>query len=85
MAGTLYTDEYRTLIRALIKARSERGLSQAAVATRLGRLPSFVAKVELFERRLDVVEFLIWASVFADDPVEFLRNSLPQLPSQIPR
>ncbi len=42
----------------LRKSREDAGLSQRAVAARLGVSPSWVAKVELGERRLDVVEFV---------------------------
>ena len=85
MAGTLHTEEYRLLIRALIDARIEAGLSQAAMAAQLGRTPSFVAKVELCERRLDVIEFFVWVSVLTDDPLGFTRAHLPRLPPQIPK
>nr|WP_206615447.1 helix-turn-helix transcriptional regulator [Solirhodobacter olei] len=43
---------------ALRSARQGAGLTQQQVADRLGRPQSFVAKVEGYERRLDVVEFL---------------------------
>jgi len=42
----------------LVKARKQAGLTQATVAARLGRPQSFVAKYEVGERRLDVIEFL---------------------------
>ena len=53
MAGSLHSIEYKILIDALVTARNERGMTQATLATALGRPPSFVAKVELRERRLD--------------------------------
>jgi transcriptional regulator with XRE-family HTH domain len=43
---------------AIIEARKKAGLTQAALAARLGRPQSFVSKYEGGERRLDVVEFL---------------------------
>lgn len=84
MAGTLHTDEYRTVIRALAEARRELGLSQAALARRIGRPPSFVAKVELCERRLDIVEFSVIASALSCDPASFLKKHLPKIPAEIP-
>lgn len=84
MAGTLHTEEYRALIRALTAARVERGTSQAALAEILGRPPSFVAKVELCERRLDIIEFLVWASAVSNEPLEFLRLHVGALSTRIP-
>lgn len=49
---------YRGMIEALIKARKGRGLSQQALATRLGQPQQFVSRYELGERRLDFVEFV---------------------------
>jgi transcriptional regulator with XRE-family HTH domain len=51
-------DRYRALIALLRSARQDAGLSQAALAQRLGRRQQFVSKYEGGERRLDVVEFV---------------------------
>ena len=55
-------------------------LSQAKLATILSKPPSFVAKYELCERRLDLVEALVILkalSVDADTFVKHLQESLP--------
>ncbi|UWP88435.1 helix-turn-helix domain-containing protein [Aliiroseovarius crassostreae] len=85
MAGTLHTKEYKKLIDALVAARAERGLSQVELAKALKRPPSFVAKVELCERRLDVLEFCAWAHALSINPLDHLRRhaSLPLV--EIPR
>jgi transcriptional regulator with XRE-family HTH domain len=44
------------LLNALRGARNEVGLTQAELATRLGRPQSFVSKYESGERRLDLIE-----------------------------
>jgi len=59
VAGTVQTQAYRDMIAALVAARQGAGLSQAALAVRLGKPASFVGKYELGERRLDVVELLV--------------------------
>ena len=46
------------LQRILIERRAAAGLSQAALAERIGRPQSFIAKIEGGERRLDVPELL---------------------------
>lgn len=85
MAGTLHSSEYRQLVRAMVDARVSMGISQASMAISLGRPPSFVAKVELCERRLDVIEFVVWISVLNVDPSDFVKTHLSNLPKQIPQ
>ena len=57
---TLRSPQQIALIEELRRVRKESGLTQAALAARLGVAQSFVAKVEGQERRLDVVEFVRW-------------------------
>ena len=49
---------YQKIIQALVSARKNEELSQADLADRLDRLQSFVAKYELFKRRLDIAELV---------------------------
>ena len=42
----------------LVAARKKLGLSQAALAERLGHHQQFVSRYETYQRRLDVVEFV---------------------------
>lgn len=51
-------ERYRSLIAQLAARRKELGLSQQALAERLGLHKQFVSRVELGERRLDVIEFV---------------------------
>lgn len=55
---SIYTDQYRKLLKNLTEARKEAGFTQAQLAKKLGKPQSFVAKYELGERRLDVVELM---------------------------
>ncbi len=57
-------------MRLLRDARAEARLSQRDVAKRLRVSPSWVAKVELGERRLDVVELVRLARVLGKDPAK---------------
>ena len=50
--------DYRAAIQAIKAARIERGLSQREVAKRIGKPVSFVNKIELIERRIDIIEFI---------------------------
>lgn len=84
MAGTQHTKEYRNVTKALVGVRSQRGVSQKDLADRLGKPPSYVAKVELCERRLDIIEFFIWLRALDVDPDAFIREHLADLPRRIP-
>ncbi len=65
------------MLKQLIAARKNKGLTQLQVAQALGRPQSFVAKYEGGERRLDVIEFLELAEILEVDPCQLL--------AQVPR
>jgi transcriptional regulator with XRE-family HTH domain len=73
MAKAKFSPEYRRLCELLVQARESARLRQADVAKRLGKPQSYVSKVEIGERRLDVVEFLEFARAIDADPVRLLR------------
>jgi len=52
------TPEYKAIIEKLVAARKAKGLSQAAVAEALGKHQSYIAKIEIGERRLDIIELM---------------------------
>ncbi len=58
----------------LRSAREKAGLSQRALAELLDVHHSWVAKVEIGERRLDVVEFIGLARAIGVDPVRLFRK-----------
>ena len=70
MARTLHTERHRRLREILVAKRKEAGLTQTVLANRLGKPPSYVAKYELGERRLDVLEYLDIAKAIGFDPRE---------------
>lgn len=84
MAGAQHTSQYRALIRALVELRAQESLSQTDLAVRLGRNRSYIAKVELCERRLDIVEFCVWLNALNVDPPEFIRIHCSDLPARMP-
>jgi transcriptional regulator with XRE-family HTH domain len=57
---------FRERLRAF---RREAGLTQRELAERLEREPSFIARLELGERRLDVIEFYWLCTACGLDPV----------------
>lgn len=58
MPKSIRTPANQSLLDILIETRRKAGLTQLALAKRIGRPQSFVAKYENGERRLDVVEFV---------------------------
>jgi transcriptional regulator with XRE-family HTH domain len=74
LAKTLYTERHRKLRELLIAERKAAGLTQTVLAERLGKPPSYVAKYELGERRLDVLEYLDIAAAIGFDPCEVTRS-----------
>lgn len=70
-----FNDErYRAVIAQLVDRRKEAGLSQEALADRLGLHKQFVSRVELGERRLDFVEFADFASALGLTPAELIAS-----------
>jgi len=59
---------YRKVIEHLKLRRLELGLSQQALAERLGLHKQFVSRVELGERRLDFIELVDIARALEIDP-----------------
>ncbi len=74
MPRDLRTSRYTRLRSLILDARKGAGLSQAAVAEKLGRPQSYVADIERNERRIDVIEFLALAEAIGFDPVKALQR-----------
>ena len=65
---------YKRFQELLIEARKNAGLSQEAVAERIGQPQSVVSKIESGVRRLDVVEFMTVMEAMDVDPVDLIRK-----------
>lgn len=74
---------YRAAIDAVIKARTFSGVSQRELARRLGKHPSFVNKIELMERRLDIVEFVAIARALKIEPAVLFSQMEAVLPLEL--
>lgn len=74
MAKTLGTERHKALIALLIEKREAAGLTQIALAKKLGEYQSFVARLESGQRRVDVVEFLLLSEILGFDPYKALRT-----------
>jgi len=80
MAKAKFSPAYDTLRSALVKAREAAGLRQQDVAKRLKRPQSYVSKVELGERRIDVIEYIEFTRAIGIDAVRILRQVIKHIP-----
>jgi transcriptional regulator with XRE-family HTH domain len=74
MQKSLRSAEYARLIEVLVAVRHRSGIRQQALAKKLGRPQSFIAKYEGGERRIDVVEFIAIARALGADPIKLFRD-----------
>ena len=72
MTKTIRSEGHVALCRALIEARKAVGLTQAQLASKLRCHQSFIARVESGERRIDVVELIVFARVIGVDAGKLL-------------
>ena len=79
MQKSTFSPHYAAFREALIELRKRSGLNQRRLAKRIGREQSFVARVELGERRLDVVEFYWYCLACRTDPVKAATNIMKKL------
>ncbi|MDP2704577.1 MAG: helix-turn-helix transcriptional regulator [bacterium] len=72
MSKSIYSKDYKEIINRLKQARIDAGLSQKAVADKLGKPQSYLSKIESGERRLDVAELKKIAKIYNKLPSYFL-------------
>jgi transcriptional regulator with XRE-family HTH domain len=74
MQKSLKSTEYERLIALLVAVRKKADVRQQALAKKLGKPQSFVAKYEGGERRIDLVEFIAIVRALGGDPVRLFRE-----------
>lgn len=68
------TAAYDALTALLVELRTEAGITQEELASRIGRHFTWVSKVERGTRRLDVVELCEIADALGMEPAEVVRR-----------
>lgn len=68
MKKAIATQEYRNLIAWLKQARKNSGMTMRELAQMLGKPHTFVQKVEIHERVLDVYEYTVYCEALNLDP-----------------
>ena len=56
MEKSIYTHEYKAMLRLLRETREQAGVTQVELAQRLSQTQSYVSKIELGDRGLDLVQ-----------------------------
>jgi transcriptional regulator with XRE-family HTH domain len=82
---SVHSPDQAAFCELMIGARKAAGLTQHALALRLKKPQSFVAKFEGGERRLDVVEFIRIARALDTDPLKLLSDFLSDAKGKPPR
>lgn len=55
---TIYKKRYRKIIELLVTTRKQFLITQQQLADRIEKPQSYIAKIEKYERKLDVLEFI---------------------------
>jgi len=74
MASTVERAEYAVLQDLLRRAREAKGISQRNLSAKLGKMSSYIQKIESGERRIDVIEFLRICDILQTDEHSILKE-----------
>ncbi len=73
MSKTIYSTEYIKLLTKLKVAREKRGLTQGQVAKLLNKPQSYISKIEVGERRIDIIELSHLARIYKKPITTFIK------------
>lgn len=73
MLKAITSPKYAKLIDWLKQSRQDQGISMRELASRLDEPHSFVQKVEMIERRLDVFEYTLYCRALGLKPEDGLK------------
>ena len=74
LRSSTYSQEQTFLREIFISQRKKLGLSQRALAERLGVIYSLIGKIETGDRRLDVLEFIEYCIALELEPQQVLQQ-----------
>ena len=69
---SIHDPRYKDLIKKLIELRESKYVTQVELARLLNKPQSYVSKVEILERRLDVIELIDWLKVLDKEITVFM-------------
>jgi hypothetical protein len=74
MQKAITSSKYASLVAWLKQSRVDQGISMRELASRLDEPHSFVQKVEIMERRLDVFEYTLYCKALGINPAKGLNH-----------
>ena len=80
--ATLHSQAYLRVREELVAMRTRAGLTQRALADRLGCPHTWVGKSELGERRIDVLELIAWCRACGADATLFVARLQTETPTR---
>lgn len=72
MEKSIYTKEYITFLKCLVKARKDAGITQVQFAEMIQQTQSFVSRCERGERRIDVIELRVFCQAMGISFADFI-------------
>ncbi len=82
MEKTIYTKEYLTFLKRLRKAREDAGITQVQFAEKIKETQSFVSRCERGERRIDVIELMVFCEAIGVPFVEFIKHLVESIKAE---
>lgn len=79
MANSIHDPRYKRLVGMIVQARKDSGLTQREIAQLLRKPPSYVAKVESLQRRLDLIELVDYLEALRVKPSTFIGDAVSSL------
>ena len=71
---SVYSEPYQIFIQLLRKEREATGLSQEKLALKIGKPQSYVSKIELGERQINLVELQEWCDALGIPLIGFIEK-----------
>lgn len=62
---SIHDPRYQDLIKKLIELRESKNVTQVELARRLKKPQSYISKIEILERRIDVIELIDWLAALS--------------------
>jgi transcriptional regulator with XRE-family HTH domain len=76
---SIFSSEYAIFLSTLRRLREQAGITQATVGRAMGRDQSVVSKCERGERRLDIIEVIVYCKGIGLDFDKFTKTLLTEL------
>jgi transcriptional regulator with XRE-family HTH domain len=75
----VFTDAYRALVDVLVESRRDAGLTQRALAQKIGKSASHLNMIEHGQRRVDALEFYRLAKACGLEPGEMFSRAASRI------